>query len=309
MLTEYPQAYGVYLSHYLSENTYLGATPLDFAFIGGLNFSMAMLVAPLVTILARKFGTRIPMLVGVSLLAAGNIFASFSSRIWQLYLSQGILIGLGVGFTYIPSIAILSQWFQKKRSLANGISGAGSGIGGLIFSFMTEAVIKHKSLAWSFRITAIVSSVMLFIATILIRNRNETVKPPQRGFDINLLLRYDVGLLLAWSVISMLGCITLLFSLPDFSRSIGLSSSQAAAISAFLNLGTAIGRPLIGIVSDRYGRIETAGFLTFVCGLSCLVIWLPGTTYGVVTFFALINGAILGVFWMVSLTKLETAIF
>ena len=236
----------------------------------------------------------------MTLLAAGYISASFSSRIWQLYLSQGVLIGFGVGFTYIPSIAILSQWFQKKRSLANGISAAGSGIGGLIFSFMTEAIIKNISLAWSYRITAAFSCSMLLIATVFIRNRNETIRPPQRGFDTGLLRRYDVQLLLAWSFISMLGYITLLFSLPDFARSIGLSSSQAATLSAILNLGTAIGRPLIGVVSDRYGRMEVAGLLTLVCGLSCFVIWLPASSYGVVIFFALLNGAILGVFWVVS---------
>ncbi|MCJ1258558.1 hypothetical protein MMC24_006391 [Lignoscripta atroalba] len=291
-------SYGVYLAYYLSEDVFPDATPLDFAFIGGFNFSMAMLVAPFVTIIARKYGTRVPMFMGVTLLAAGYISASFSSRIWQLYLSQGVLIGFGVGFTYIPSIAILSQWFQKKRSLANGISAAGSGIGGLIFSFMTEAIIKNISLAWSYRITAAFSCSMLLIATVFIRNRNETIRPPQRGFDTGLLRRYDVQLLLAWSFISMLGYITLLFSLPDFARSIGLSSSQAATLSAILNLGTAIGRPLIGVVSDRYGRMEVAGLLTLVCGLSCFVIWLPASSYGVVIFFALLNGAILGVFWV-----------
>jgi MFS family permease len=57
----------------------------------------------------------------------------------------------------------------------------------------------------------------------------------------------------------MLGYITLLYSLPDFSASIGLSTSQAAAISAYLNLGTALGRPMAGFVSDKLGRIEVAG--------------------------------------------------
>jgi len=73
------------------------------------------------------------MAIGVLIQTAGFISASFASRIWHLYMSQGLLIGVGLGFIYIPSIAILSQWFSKKRSLVNGISSAGSGIGGLIF--------------------------------------------------------------------------------------------------------------------------------------------------------------------------------
>jgi MFS family permease len=294
------QSYGVYLADYLSNGVFPEATSIDFALIGGFNFSVAMLVAPVVTIVARRYGTQAPMCIGVVLLAIAFISASFSHRIWQLYLSQGVLVGLGVGFTYIPSIAIISQWFHKRRSLANGISAAGSGIGGLIFSFMTEAVIRNISLAWSFRLTAIISCSMLFIATLLIRNRNDDIRPPQRGFDTKLLRRTDVLLLLAWSFISTLGYITLLYSLPDFARSINLSKDQAAAINAFLNLGTAVGRPLIGIVSDRFGRIEISGLLTFLCGLTCFIIWLPANSYGVIILFALVNGAILGVFWVVS---------
>ena len=294
------QAYGVYLSHYLSENLFPDATAIDFALIGGFNYSMAMLVAPFVTILARRYGIKAPLIIGVALLSAAHLSASFSTRIWQLYLSQGILLGFGVGFTYIPSIAILSQWFQKRRSLANGISGAGSGIGGLLFSFATESAITDLSLAWSFRLTAIISIIILLPSALLLRSRNEVVRPCQRGFDAGLLRRYDVQMLLAWSFVVMFGFNTLLFSLPDFARSIGLSSSQAANISALLNLGIATGRPLIGIISDRYGRIETAGVLTFICGILCFVLWLPGTSYATIILFSLLNGAVFGVFWVVS---------
>ena len=210
-----------------------------------------------------------------------------------------MLVGAGVGFVSIPCIAILPQWFDKRRSLAGGISSAGSGIGGLIFSFATQAMIENVSLAWSLRITGIVVGVMNLVAAVTIRNRNKAIKPPQRGFDMKLLRRYDVLLLLAWAFISMLGYITLLYSLSDFARSIGLDANQASAITAFLNLGTALGRPMIGVASDRYGRMETAGLITFFCGFICFAIWLPAKSYGVTIFFAIVVGAILGVFWMV----------
>ncbi|KAI9762440.1 MAG: hypothetical protein M4579_000416 [Chaenotheca gracillima] len=264
-----------------------------------------MVAAPFVTIIARKFNTRLPMMIGITLLAVGYISASFAGRIWQLYLSQGVLIGLGVGFTYVPSIAIISQWFEKKRSLANGISAAGSGIGGLIYSFAADSIIRNISVAWSFRITALTCCSMLFIAAILMKSRNEAVQPFQRGFDVGLLRRTDVILLLAWAFCSMLGYIVLLYSLPDFARSIGLSDNQAATINALLNLGTALGRPVIGITSDRYGRFKIASLLTLTCGLACFAIWLPSTVYGPLILFSLISGAILGVFWVVSQNPLS----
>ncbi len=132
------------------------------------------------------------MLFGVILQTGGFIGASFASHIWHLYLSQGILIGAGLGFISVPNGPILSQWFSKKRSLAMGISSAGSGVGGLLFSFGVQAMIDHISLPWSFRITALICGVMNLLAIAVIRNRNSSIKPPQLGFDTKLLLRYDV---------------------------------------------------------------------------------------------------------------------
>jgi hypothetical protein len=49
----------------------------------------------------------------------------------------------------------------------------------------------------------------------------------------------------------MLGYVLVIFSLADFARSIGLSRLQAADMIGLLNVGTAISRPIIGILSDR----------------------------------------------------------
>jgi MFS family permease len=145
-----------------------------------------------------------------------------------------------------PLIAILSQLFHHRRSLANGISSAGSGIGGLLFAFLIRGAITNLSLAWALRITALVSGVMNIAATIAIRSRNYIIMPKQHPFDRKLLRRYDVLLVLGWAFISMLGYITLLFSTSAFATSICLNSTRATTVTALLNLGTAIGRPFIG---------------------------------------------------------------
>lgn len=106
------QAYGVYLSHYLSENLFPNANAIDFALIGGFNFSISMLVAPIVTILARRYGIKVPMIIRAALFSAAHLSASFSTRIWQLYLSQGILLGFGIGFTYIPALPSYLSGFK-----------------------------------------------------------------------------------------------------------------------------------------------------------------------------------------------------
>lgn len=106
-------------------------------------------------------------------------------------------------------------------------------------------------------------------AVTVIRDRNSAIQPYQLGFDTKLLRRYDVVLLLAWAFISMLGYIVLLFSLADFALSIGLTRAQATNVIGLLNVGTAVGRPVISIFSDSWSRIDTAGVLTLLCALSC----------------------------------------
>lgn len=88
-------SYGVYISHYLATDYFPGATPLDYALIGGLEFGVAMIISPACTVLTREFGRLSVMLAGIAMFSGGFIAASFAHETWQLYLSQGVLIGLG----------------------------------------------------------------------------------------------------------------------------------------------------------------------------------------------------------------------
>jgi MFS family permease len=238
------------------------------------------------------------MLIGTVLFTTGYISASFSHEIWQLYISQGVMVGAGIGFSYMPSLSVLSQWFLKKRSLANGISSGGSGIGGILFSFLTDILIRRISLAWAFRIEAIISCSMLLIATLLIKDRNEHINPTQRGLDLKLLRRTDVILLLSWLFIGMFGYTTLTYSLPSYATSIGLSHHQATTVNAVMNVGVFVGRVSTGLASDKFGRFEVASFLTLLSGVMCFAVWIPAKVYGVLIFYSLVAGGTLGVFWV-----------
>ena len=99
----------------------------------------------------------------------------------------------------------------------------------------------------------------------------------------------------------MFGYKTLIFSLPDFGRAIGLTSESSATTAALLNLGAAVGRPLIGFASDKFGRIEIALYLTITCGFMCFGLWVPASTEGLLFTFSILSGAILGIFWAVRL--------
>ena len=166
--------------------------------------------------------------------------------------------------------------------------------------FANEAMVESLGLAWALRITAIITLVVNFTATLLIRSRNEEIDPTQRMFDVQLLKRYHVVLVLMWGFVVEFGFVTLTFSLSDYTLSIGRSSSDSATVAAILNLGSALGRPFLGHACDRFGRVEVATISALACGILCFALWMPTTSYGVLILFAFINGTILGLFWVVS---------
>lgn len=155
------------------------------------------------------------------------------------------------------------------------------------------------NLAWSLRITGIICFVFNTAATLLLRDRNKSVKPTQVGFATYLLKRYEVVLLLSYSFVNMFGYMALLYSLSNYAISIGLSQYQASMVTAILNLGTFVGRPAVGVASDKLGRIPVAGALAMFTGLSCFFFWIPATSYGVLLFYAFVAGMVIGTFWMV----------
>lgn len=256
-----------------------------------------MLVSPLATFTTRMYGTRTTLFLGIALETASLIGASFASTIWQLFLSQGICFGLGMGFLFVGSVGIVPQWFTTRRSLANGFSTCGSGLGGLVYSLATGAMLQTIGLAWAFRVLGIVACVVNTICSLLIRDRNKAVGSSQLSFDSKLFKRPEYLLLCGYGWFSILAYVVLIFSLANYANAIGLSASQAAIVSALFNLGQAFGRPPIGYFSDSIGRINMAGMMTLLSGVFALLIWVFAKSYGVLVFYALIGGSVAGTFW------------
>ncbi|KAF2706680.1 MFS general substrate transporter [Pleomassaria siparia CBS 279.74] len=292
-------SYGVFLAYYLANSVFPGATRLEYAFIGGLSISQALMVSPVATATTRLYGTRVTLLIGILFEVISFIGASFATKIWHLFLTQGICFGWGIGFLFVGSVAITPQWFSTKRSLANGISAAGSGLGGLIYSLAAQAMIRDISLAWAFRILGLVACVVNVAAALLIKDRNKQVGSSQLSFDHRLFKKMEFLGLLAFGFTSMLAYVVLLFSLPNYAKTVGLDASQGSIIGAVLNLGQALGRPPIGYFSDSFGRVNMAASATFMAGLLTLVVWTFAKSFGVLVFLAIVGGMFAGTFWAV----------
>jgi MFS family permease len=135
---------------------------------------------------------------------------------------------------------------------------------------------------------------------LVIKDRNSQIGSIQLGFDWRLFKKMEFLGLMAFGVLSMLGYVVLLFSLPNYARTIGLSAQQGSIIGALLNLGQALGRPPIGYFSDNVGRLNMASSMTMACGVFSLVIWMFAKSFGVVVFFGMLGGCVAGTFWAVA---------
>jgi len=78
----------------------------------------------------NRIGPRTVALTGGFLYGLGVFLASFSAdKLWWLYLSYGLIGGVGLGFSYIVPVAVLVKWFPDRRGLITGIAVGGFGAG------------------------------------------------------------------------------------------------------------------------------------------------------------------------------------
>lgn len=198
-------------------------------------------VGVFLTPVIQKIGFRATMAIGAVVCPLGLILASFTTALWQLYLTQGILYGVGAAFVFSPSVTLPSQWFFKNRGLATGFAVSGSGVGGVALSPMTQALIASMGYRNALRILGSVSFGILAIATALARSR---WRPPPssntggRGlaaFFDRSMLTIPFGLLALFSFLVPFGYVAPFFLAPTYASSIGVSAAGGSALVSIMS--------------------------------------------------------------------------
>ncbi|CRG87215.1 putative transporter MCH2 [Talaromyces islandicus] len=274
---EINSSFGVFLAYDLSHDLFPGTSNLEYAFIGGLSISCALLVAPLATTVMGRMDTRSTRNIGAVLQFVSLITASFATKVWHLFLSQAVCFGLGTGFLFVGTSGIPAQWFRRRRSLANGITAAGSGFGGLIYSLITGVMLEKVGLGWTLRALAIICLTMIAIAANLLRDLDKEIGSRHRAFQVSKFRQLKFDFFVAWAFFSMLGYVILVFSLADLLRQLAC-------------------RPLTGWVSLRLGRMDIAAASTGLSGFLCLVMWTQTTNAAGIYSFAILAGMVGGTF-------------
>ncbi|KAG2213129.1 hypothetical protein INT47_011278 [Mucor saturninus] len=245
-------------------------------------------------------GARGTMMLGSTLMSLGIILAGFSTEVWHLYLSQGVLFGFGASLVYMSIVAVIPQWFTTRRGTAMGISSAGSGFGGLALSPMVSSLVEKYGLAWTYRIVGLMAFGICMIASCLIRTRlppghvNQRARSP---FKLSLLKDANFVIMLFGVVIALTGYLIPLFYMPKYCAAHGISAIQSSNIVGVACAMNAIGRLVLGYYADRIGRLNMFMIASTLAGLFCMLLWPFAKTYETMMAFAVLFGFTCGIYY------------
>lgn len=128
--------------------------------------------------LNRK-GPRVVALTGGFLYGLGVFLASFSAyKLWWLYLSYGVIGGIGLGFSYIVPVAVLVKWFPDRRGLITGVAVGGFGAGALVTAPLATRLIQSVGILQTFAYLGIAFLVVTVTAGYFMQNPPEGWKLP-----------------------------------------------------------------------------------------------------------------------------------
>ena len=286
--------FAIYFAYYIKHQSFAGADKLDYSYIGGIAFGAGIFFSPLITVCMGLFGFKPVLIVGNCLQFTALMLASWSTKLWQLYLTQGLMQSFGLAFLSIPTLTLLPQWFKKRRVLAGGIASAGSGLGGVVFNLAMQKVVDRSGVRWALRAQSIIGFGLTWIAIIAARSKASKHHIEFNFIDITVLKTAGFYLLLFFVLTCIFGYVIVLYTLSNFTQSLGYSEHQGAIVSAMVQVGSFFGRPAVGYLSDKLGAASVATVAYYIVGIFCLAMWIPARNYATVIAFAIIEGAFMG---------------
>ncbi|KAH8405181.1 hypothetical protein KR222_007488, partial [Zaprionus bogoriensis] len=107
-------------------------TPTKAAWIPSLCYFLYSSLGPVSSILSVKYSYRTVTLIGAVSASLGMILSFWASSVGYLCISYGVLVGIGAGLSFPPTVYIVTSYFVKLRGLANGLCISGSALGSII---------------------------------------------------------------------------------------------------------------------------------------------------------------------------------
>jgi MFS family permease len=284
----YNQCYGVFQEHYLSPaQDLLSPSPSSsaspptaiLAFVGtfgaGLTWAGSIIANPLISRIDSGARTRWVTLSGVLLMTLGFLLASFSSKVWQLILTQGLLYGLGSSLLYFPLLGPAPEYFTRHRATALGVILSGGGAGGLVLSRLLRTLLSAVGARWTLRFLSALCLIIGGPVALSVPDSRFSTGGTRRRTRIDLALLNNPAFVL--SVVAAFtqsaGAQLPLTFVPSYSVALGLTADTGATLLSVANAVNAVARIATGFAGDKIGRLNALVISLLVAVIAVAALW------------------------------------
>lgn len=228
--------------------------------------------------------------LGAFFFALGFFLTGFVSSPTMLYLTYGLMAGLGQGFAYSGCLSNTLRLFPDKRGLAAGIITGGMGFAAVIASPIAMSLIQAHDAKFAFRAIGLIYLIVVILASFFIKPAPAGYKPkgwnpPEQAAKgaINKNWLQMLKTPVFYIVISMffVGSFSGLMIASQASiigqSMFGLSAATAALYVSLYSISNSSGRFIWGTISDKIGRAKTLLIIFAIVALSLFSLTiLPG---------------------------------
>jgi OFA family oxalate/formate antiporter-like MFS transporter len=242
--------------------------------------------------LVDRFGPRILLSAGAALTGLSWVLASQVNSLMTLYITYGVLGGIGTGIIYVGVIGMMVQWFPDKRGLAAGLVAAGYGFGAIMTTFPISRSIHSAGLSVTLLTFGVIIGVVGIVAALGMRRPDKGIPHVMADAEEHSLVQetHDYGpremlrspvfwLMFVMMTMMSTSGLMVISQMGAFAKDFGVSNALVFGLAA-LPLALSIDRftngltrPFFGWVSDRIGREYTMTLAFGVEGVA-MTIWL-----------------------------------
>ncbi|MBN9562383.1 MAG: MFS transporter [Alphaproteobacteria bacterium] len=260
------------------------ATSAFFA-ITGLIFYLLGSVAGHVS---DRFGPRMIVGAGAVIMGVGLVLTAFIHEVWVGYITYGLGVGIGSACVYVPTLAIIGGWFDKRRNTALGIAAAGTGCGTLLVPPFAAWMIELYGWRFADIVLGVVCAALLAGCAIVVRAGPLAASGQKRPLSGVVRSRAFIMLYVSWVLATTALFVPFVF-LPAFATSHGASEIAASALLSLLGGMGILGRVGMGALSERIGMLRLFKGSVLIMAASYLI-WLATASYAWQVAFAILLG-------------------
>lgn len=243
--------------------------------------------------IADRVGPRPVVIFGAVSMVIGLLLTAQVSSIQLGYLTYGLGVGIGVACCYVPMVASVGGWFEKKRTVALGLAVAGIGFGTLIMVPVVERLIETNGWRDTYRILAVVAGVLLAISAIGAHRPPGSAAAPSVPIRDAIGGRSDFWFLYAASIFMAAALFTPFVFMADYVDTNSVSGSGALLLG-LIGMASIVGRLGFGALASKAGSLVLFRLSTLVLSLSFIIWIVADTSYSLLVVFALVLGVAYG---------------